>query len=97
MEITDILNILPIATILGIIWKFYTFAQSSAKKEEIFKNRLSNLEKDSLRTNNELITIRDKMDTETKQILEKLDSQSEKQDRKMEELKNLILEIFRDK
>jgi len=97
MTYTDVLNYLPIITIVGIVWRFYSFAQSSATKEEALKNRISNIEKENLRNDKELILIKNKMENANEQILEKLDTQSERQDRKMEELKNLILEIFRDK
>lgn len=96
----EFIKIIPWASLLvvaGLVWKFWSYAQSQAKKESNIDNKICNLEKELESNINELKEMKAKVDDETKQILDKLDKNSEKQDKKIEEIKNLILEIFRDK
>ena len=99
-SMTDIFKYVSFGTLVliaGSLVKFYSYAKTQTIKEEELKNRIFNLEKDVASNKNNIEILKDKTDDEFKMLVNKMDTLSQIQSQKTEEIKNLIIELFRDK
>lgn len=99
-NMSDILKYISFST-LGLIvaglYKFYLYTKNQTIKEEDLKNKIFNLERDVIDSKSIIDALKNKIDGEFKMILERIEKVSEIQTAKTEEIKNLIIELFRDR
>ena len=95
--ISDILSIGTVVSIIGIVFKGYNFIQNQAREDESMKHRIATLEtmKSDLKEELKELKIKDELDYRL--ISDKMDKNSEAINNKIDELKDLLFNLVRDK
>tara|TARA_R110002050_G_C8692524_1_gene493992 strand:- start:120 stop:419 length:300 start_codon:yes stop_codon:yes gene_type:complete len=95
--ISDILSIGTLISIIGIIFKGYNFIQNQAREDESIRHRLSTLETTKSDLKNDLKELKIKNELDYRAISDKMDKNSEAINNKIDELKDLLFDLIRDK
>jgi len=95
--ISDILSIGTVVSIIGIVFKGYNFIQKQAREDESIKHRIATLETMKADLKEELKELKIKDELDYRLISDKMDKNSEAINNKIDELKDLLFNLVRDK
>ena len=95
--ISDILSIGTVVSIIGIVFKGYNFIQNQAREDESIKHRIATLETMKADLKEELKELKIKDELDYRLISDKMDKNSEAINNKIDELKDLLFNLVRDK
>jgi len=95
--LNDFISLGSLATIIGVLIKGYNFTQKQAREDESIKNRLANLELMKTELKEDLKDFKLKYDSENRLIFDKMDKNSEAINNKIDELKDLLFNLVKDK
>ena len=95
--VADYLSIGSLVAVLGVLIKGYTFIQSQAREDESIKNRIRNLEFIKSDLKDELKEFKIKNELDYRLISDKMDKNSESINSKIDELKDMLFDIIKNK
>lgn len=95
-NLNEVISISSLVTAVGVVFKFVSYIKTQAVKEENLKNKILNLEEKVSKNEGFVLNLQDKTDAEFKAILDKIDKNSELHTKKIDEIKNLIINLVKE-